>query len=136
MTGVTNKPGKAVIYSWFKQMEDCVRRMDYAGARPIFSRDVLGYGTFGSILRGIEALQKEQWENVWPKIRDFTFRLEELDWDSEENLAWGACPWDSLGVRPDGATFQRLGRVTVVLRRQAGGEWVAIHTHFSLNPQQ
>ncbi len=125
-----------LIRAWFTRMQSCVRKVDYAGARPIFSADVVGYGTYNSILRGIDALQRDQWENVWSKICDFTFRLEELDWDAAENVAWAACPWSSLGVRPDGSTFERLGRVTVALKRQPGseGQWLAVHTHFSLYP--
>src|SRR5256886_2118900 len=47
--------------------------------------------------------------------------------------AWVAAPWDSRGVRPDGTTFPRPGRLTVVLARREG-RWLAVHTHFSLTP--
>jgi hypothetical protein len=39
-----------------------------------------------------------------------------------------------LGIREDGARFERPGRTTVVLERSGTDAWKAIHTHFSLKP--
>jgi len=43
--------------------------------------------------------------------------------------------FESTGYTEDGKPFDRPGRATVVLGRQAiGKEWVAQHTHVSLFP--
>jgi hypothetical protein len=43
--------------------------------------------------------------------------------------------FESTGYTDEGRAFDRPGRATVVLGRQAvGAEWVAQHTHVSLFP--
>ena len=121
------------IRGWFRDLEECVRAVDYDAARPLFADDVVSFGTFGTILRGIDALAADQWQNVWPNIDRFTFDLDSLRWGADGALAWAICLWDSLDRRPDGATDQRPGRATVVLRRE-GDRWRAVHSHFSLFP--
>jgi ketosteroid isomerase-like protein len=49
-------------------------------------------------------------------------------------VAWAACPWDSTGFEADGKPYPRPGRVTVTFERRAG-QWLAVHTHFSLYPR-
>lgn len=126
----------AEIRAWLSAMADCVRAVDYDRARALFRQDVIGFGTYSGLLDGLDDLVAGQWRNVWPAIREFTFRLDELRADiaASGDLAWVACPWDSLGANPDGATFPRPGRATVILTRQ-DGRWLAAHTHFSLYPR-
>ncbi|CAA9590922.1 MAG: hypothetical protein AVDCRST_MAG18-5267 [uncultured Thermomicrobiales bacterium] len=123
----------ATAREWLAEMQGYVRAIDYDGARAIFREDVVGFGTYGGVLDGLDALVAGQWSNVWPTIRDFTFRLDEVRAGRDGELLWIACPWDSLGTGPDGATFARPGRMTVILTRD-GGRWRAAHTHFSLYP--
>jgi ketosteroid isomerase-like protein len=121
------------IRDWFRHLERCVRAADYDGARPIFAPDVLGFGTHGALLEGLDALASGQWQHVWPNIRGFTFDLERLHCGVDGDLAWAICLWDSEGQRADGTRFARPGRATVIFRRD-GDRWLAIHTHFSLFP--
>ena len=121
------------IREWFQRFEACVRAVDYAGAREYVAEDVVGFGTYSAVLTGREALEAGQWANVWPAIQDFRFRFDQFVCAAEGDLAWAACPWDSQGIREDGATFPRPGRATIVLRRDYG-QWRAVHTHFSLYP--
>ena len=123
----------AGIRDWLLEMQSCVRAVDYGRARALFLPDVVGFGTYGGVLVGLDTLEAEQWRQVWPTIRDFNFRLAEARMGAEDNLAWVACPWYSLGTRPDGSTFPRPGRMTVILARREG-RWAAAHTHFSLYP--
>ncbi len=124
----------SAIQAWFRNLERCVRDVDYDTARPLFADDVVGFGTFGTILQGIDALAADQWRNVWPKIDAFSFDLESLRWGADGALAWAICLWNSLGRQPDGGTFKRPGRATIILRRE-GDRWQAVHTHFSLTPR-
>ena len=123
------------VRSWLSEMQRCVRALDYERARTIFLPEVIGFGTWSGVLDGLDSLVADQWSRVWPHIRDFTFRLDELRAGvaAGGDLAWVACPWDSLGRRPDGTTFPRPGRVTVAFAR-SGDRWLARHTHFSLYP--
>ena len=122
-----------IILDWLAEMQSCVRAVDYDRAEHSFASDVVAFGTFEGVVTGRQSLRAAQWSQVWPTIRDFTFRLAELQGGSEGDLAWGVCPWDSTGRRPDGSAFARPGRMTVILQRREG-RWLAIHTHFSLFP--
>ena len=122
-----------MIRDWLAEMQSCVRAVDYDRAERIFAPEVVAFGTFEGVIVGREALRAAQWSNVWPTIRDFTFRQAELHHGSDGELAWGICPWDSTGRRPDGSMFARPGRMTVILQRRES-RWLAIHTHFSLFP--
>ncbi len=122
------------FYVWFRQMQSCVRAIDYERAKPLFNSEVIGFGTYQEIMFGLENLALRQWHNVWPSIREFTFDLDQLHLDGDGAVAWGACPWSSQGFKPDGTTFYRPGRVTVAFRRNESGKWLATHTHFSLYP--
>ena len=95
----------------------------------------LGSVILAGVLDGLDHLAADQWMNVWPRIRDFTFRLDEVRAGCADGLLWAACPWDSRGTRPDGTTFERPGRATVILVHD-GERWRAAHTHFSLYPAQ
>jgi ketosteroid isomerase-like protein len=115
------------------EMQECVRAVDYARARPLFAENVVAFGTFAAVVEGRERLEHEQWRHVWPNIRDFTFRLDELHTLGTELWICVVAPWDSVGHRVDGQSFSRPGRATLVLSRRGDG-WVAIHSHFSLAP--
>lgn len=135
MGGESNREGQAVAIArgWLTAMHDCVRAVDYERARGLFRDDVVGFGTYSGVLEGLDHLVAGQWSNVWATIRDFTFDLAEVRAGIAGDLLWAACPWDSVGTRPDGTTFARPGRVTVILIRD-GDAWRAAHTHFSLYP--
>lgn len=119
---------------WLKALEGCVRAVDYGAARPLFAPDVLAFGTHARVVAGRDVLEREQWQIVWPAIREFAFRLEEACCVGNEFMLGVVVPWDSRGVTSDGTTFSRPGRATLVLVMREG-RWVAIHSHFSLAPK-
>jgi ketosteroid isomerase-like protein len=122
------------VLSWFRHLERCVRAVDYAGARPIFAEEAVGFGTYGAMLDGLDALVAGQWQNIWPNIQGFTFDAETLRFGADGALVWAICRWDSVGKDADGQTFDRPGRATVILARR-DGQLKALHTHFSLVPR-
>jgi ketosteroid isomerase-like protein len=85
------------------------------------------------MVAGVDAVMDRQCKHVWPRIREFTVRVEEARGAIDGDRGWVATRWDSLGVRPDGATFARPGRLTILFERRRG-RWLASHTHFSLTP--
>lgn len=127
----------AAAHAWLAEMQDCVRQVDFERCRAIFASDVVGFGSRAERMVGLEAAERDQWRHVWPRIRDFTFLLDQLSigavTSGDDGLIWLACPWTSVGQREDGTPFSRPGRMTAVLERR-GGRWLAVHTHHSVNP--
>jgi ketosteroid isomerase-like protein len=115
------------------EMQECVRSADYERARALFAEDVVAFGTFAAVVSGRDRLEHEQWRNVWPTIRDFKFRLDDLHCLGVEKALCVVVPWDSVGRGEDGQFFNRPGRATLLLKPR-GDRWVATHSHFSLAP--
>lgn len=146
LPAITDDPLEAVR-AWFARLSDCCARVDYAGARAIFAPDVASFGTRADIVRGLDLLQQNQWGGIWPNIANFRVDLSSIRGGGGGDLAWGIAVWSSTGFHEDGKPFDRPGRATVVLERRpevahagtkgpgrAARAWLAVHTHFSLNP--
>jgi ketosteroid isomerase-like protein len=124
----------ATARAWLAEMQTCVQRNDYARCRTIFADDVVAFGTRAALVVGLDALEHDQWRQIWETIAGFTFLTESLYCRryGDEGI-WIACPWTSRGLRTDGVSFERRGRITAVLERR-GERWLAVHTHHSLVP--
>ena len=116
------------------EMQACVRAIDYDRAHALFAEDVVAFGTFAAVVSGRDHLERQQWRNVWPTIREFTFRLDELHCLGTDQALCVVVPWDSIGHGQDGVRFSRPGRATLLLAPH-GPRWVATHSHFSLAPR-
>jgi ketosteroid isomerase-like protein len=128
---------EASVREWVGAWGDEVAAVRMSEARRRFSPDVVAFGTYAEIVRGIDALETEQWRNVWPTISRFRFRLDELVVlaSADACQAVAVVPWDSVGIADDGTSYARPGRATIVLRRDSTtGRWLGVHTHFSLAP--
>jgi ketosteroid isomerase-like protein len=132
-TMTTSTDALTPLRAWFTTWNRCIVAHDFAAARSLFDPAVSGFGTRAAFVFGQDALEHEQWRHVWPTIRDFRFLTDALHGAIEGRHAWAAVRWTSTGVHPDGTTFPRPGRATVVLRH-AGTSWRGVHTHFSLDP--
>ena len=122
-----------IARAFLLEMQDCVRAVDYERARPLFAEDVIAFGTFAAVVESRERLERDQWRNIWPTIRDFTFRLDELRCLGTTEALCVVVPWDSTGRRAEGESFSRPGRATLLLVPR-DNRWVAAHSHFSLAP--
>jgi ketosteroid isomerase-like protein len=120
--------------AWFDTLATHVRDVDFVGARPIFSPDMIAFGTFTDFMTGREAAEQQQWRNVWQHIDNFRFRSDIRAIVSPDRLqAVGMAIFDSTGYRQDGTPYDRPGRATVVLvRKDVASPWLAEHTHLSL----
>lgn len=131
--GITNADPKAAVAQWFECLGRCCASVDYPGARAIFADDVVSFGTRADIVSGLDPLQRNQWEGIWPNIQDFQINLDSIHAGGDASVAWGVATWTSTGFHEDGSPFHRPGRATVILERR-DGRWLSVHTHFSLNP--
>lgn len=129
-TIVAGDPATAV-QEWFEKMSSFCSSVDYGSAREIFDDDVASFGTQADAVTGLDRLQREQWEQVWPRTSGFKVLMDSVQGGGSGEIAWGMAVWTSTGYDEAGREFERPGRATVVLRRM-DGRWKAIHTHFSL----
>jgi ketosteroid isomerase-like protein len=123
------------VADWIDAWGREVAGVELSTARRRFAADVVAFGTYADVVVGLDALHDEQWSPVWPAIRDFRFRTEDLvvQASSDGLQAVAIVPWDSTGVAADGSEFPRPGRATVVMRRDSlDSPWLGTHTHFSL----
>ena len=123
----------AAVREWYARFGACCAAVDYESARSMFAADVMSFGTKAELVSGIDRLQENQWQGIWPNISDFTIDRESIRWGGDEQIAWGIAVWTSTGYDEAGDPFHRPGRATVVLERR-DGVWLAVHSHFSLNP--
>lgn len=129
------RDGLSLLREWLATFAAHVRAVDFESARLMCAPEMVAFGTVAYLVEGIDRVMEQQWRHVWPHIRDFTIRAEECRGAVDGDRAWAAVPWDSLGVGPDGHTFPRRGRFTVVLERR-DDRWLAVHTHVSLAPER
>ncbi len=131
---------RKVFEAWLETFASYVRDVDYASAKPLFHPDILAFGTHNDVIAGLLAWTTSQWSQVWPKTSDFRFTLEQarILVSEDVTMATVVAPWTSTGYHPDGGTFERPGRATMVFNRGPDG-WLCTHSHMSLNrgvPQQ
>lgn len=132
----------AEIADWFRTFGGFVAAADFAGARPMFEEDVIGFGTWMDVVEGRDRLETTQWRSIWPTIADFQFLIDTLQVrvSPDRRLAVAVIAWSSAGFHENGTCYPRPGRATVALcRDMPSTPWKGIHTHFSLNrgvPQQ
>lgn len=123
------------VRAWVAGWSDEVAAADIRAGRERFADDLVAFGTHADVVVGREAVEAQQWSQIWPKIDTFAFLVDELTVQASPDglLAVAIVPWTSVGVAEDGSQFDRPGRATVVLTRtDAGARWLGTHTHFSL----
>lgn len=125
-------PQEAVA-QWFALLGRYCAAVDYEGGESIFAPDTIAFGTRARVVQGLAHVRRNQWEGIWPNIRDFAIELDQVRAGGDEHWAWGVAPWTSTGFDRDGTPYVRPGRATVVLERR-DDRWLAVHTHFSLAP--
>jgi ketosteroid isomerase-like protein len=130
---ITDPDPLTAVCQWFELLGRYCASVDYPATHAIFAADVMSFGTKASIVSGIEPLQKNQWEGIWPHISDFRIDMNSIHGGGDADYGWGMAVWNSTGYDEQGTPFHRPGRATVVLQRR-DGVWLALHTHFSLVP--
>jgi ketosteroid isomerase-like protein len=130
----TPETAVAEVTDWIRRFEGAVRARDFATGRTLFAPDAVAFGTFAAAVSGLDNIEREQWRQIWPRIRDFSLDRNATVRASGD-AAWIAAGWSSEATALDGGAFRRPGRATFVLERR-GGRWLAVHSHVSLLPSQ
>jgi ketosteroid isomerase-like protein len=129
-------PDRSIV-EWVADWGAEVAAADIRAGRRRFDDDLIAFGTHADVVVGRDAVEAGQWAQIWPAIEDFEFRLDDLRvrLSPDGLMAVAIVPWNSTGIDADGTRFDRPGRATIVLERDAVGEpWSGTHTHFSLAP--
>jgi ketosteroid isomerase-like protein len=119
---------------WLREFEAACRGRDFDTGRLMFAEDAVAFGTWAMAVHGLANIEREQWRNVWPRIRNFTFEAEPVVRASGDT-AWIAAAWSSEATGPDGTPFTRPGRATFILAPR-NGRLQCVHSHVSLQPSQ
>lgn len=133
---MTHSDDRRSVVAFFDRWGAHVAALEFAPARAMFAPDMVAFGTFADFVVGIDAVERDQWRQVWPMIANFRFATEHthVDVSPDRLMATAAVPWTSTGFDGDGKPFERNGRSTVTLRRTGlDAPWRGVHTHFSLN---
>jgi ketosteroid isomerase-like protein len=85
-------------------------------------------------VHGRDNLEREQWRDIWPRIRGFAFDPHPVV-RADGDTAWIAAGWHSEATGPDGKPFTRPGCATLSLARRDGHR-LCVHGHVSLQPTQ
>ena len=119
---------------WLRTFEAACRGRDFAAGRRLFAPDAVAFGTYATAVHGLDNIEREQWRQIWPRIREFRFE-EHPTAGGAGDAAWIAATWSSEATASDGRPFTRHGRATFNLARREG-RWLAVHSHVSLLPSQ
>jgi len=125
---------RAEALEWLSTFAAACRGRDFAAGRRLFAPEAVAFGTYATAVHGLDNIEREQWRQIWPRIRDFRFEGQPAV-AAADGSAWIAATWSSGATAPDGQPFTRHGRATFVLARREG-RWLAVHSHVSLLPTQ
>jgi ketosteroid isomerase-like protein len=119
---------------WLRQWESMINAADFAGARRLFSPDVISFGTLTGFMSGLQELEKLQWRKIWPTIKDFKFDHPVVVFSGEPApSAVIVSLWHSKGKTGSGGWYDRKGRATLVLRLEMS-RLRCCHSHLSMDP--
>lgn len=122
------------IHDWLRGFSHAVRSIDYESGRRFFADEVVGFGSVAERCDGLENLESRQWRKVWGVTTEFEFNLETVSAKIEGDFAWAASSWQSYGKTNSGEPLLRRGRCTFVFQKR-NEQWLAVHSHFSLEPK-
>ena len=121
------------LRNWLDAFSAAVRDVDYESGKQLFAPDVVGFGTVGVLLSGVDTLITSQWKRVWAATSGLCFDNDRVTFRVHGDVAWLAVPRASRTGVADRGPLDRSGRATYVLERR-DGRWLAVHTHHSLDP--
>lgn len=124
----------ADLEQWLKAFSQAVRSRDFETGKSLFAPGVVSFGTICFRADARDDLERSQWRKVWPNTRGFDFEYDSAIATVDAQQAVILAIWNSVTGNGSGESISRRGRATLVLWK-TGAHWKAIHTHFSLTPQ-
>src|SRR6185295_9804600 len=100
---------------WLSTFEAACRGQDFAAGRRLFAPDAVAFGTYATAVHGLDNIEREQWRQIWPRIRGFRFESQPAVAGAGDS-AWIAATWASEATGPDGQPFTRRGRASSARR--------------------
>jgi len=123
------------VVAWVTEWGAEVAAADIRSGRRRFDEELIAFGTHADVVVGRDAVEDGQWSQIWPAIEDFEFLLADLRvrLSPDGLMAVAIVPWSSTGFDARGDRFDRPGRATIVLERDAVNQpWSGTNTHVSL----
>jgi ketosteroid isomerase-like protein len=124
------------LQDWLRLFAQSVRNQDFNAGKKLFHADSISFGTVCSRSENLDELVSQQWQIVWPNTEGFDFEYASARATVAADLAVACVGWQSTGFDKNLSPVSRQGRATIVLQKFTGDDWLAIHSHFSLNPTQ
>lgn len=135
MTSAVRAEDHDSVRAWIDAWGAEVAAVALDAGRQRFDDGLVAFGTHAFTVTGADEVHAQQWSQVWPTIEDFRFLTDDLivQMSPDRLQAVAIVTWGSTGIAADGSRFDRPGRATIVLARDAvDGTWRGTHTHFSL----
>ena len=127
----------STVKAWLADWQPCAQGLDFEKAQSLFVKNTASFGTHMDVVEGIDALEENQWRNVWPNIEEFEWDFDniKIGVSADRLMAFLITTWTSKGFDEEANSFDRPGRTTVILSRTSNdAPWLGVHTHFSLHP--
>jgi ketosteroid isomerase-like protein len=125
-----------LLENWLKFFSRSVRDQDFAAGKKLFHMDSVSFGTVCPRSENLDELIARQWQVVWPNTQGFDFEYSSARATVATDMAVVCAGWQSTGFDKNLNPISRRGRATIVLQKFAGKGWLAVHSHFSINPTQ
>jgi len=110
-----------------------VRDVDYAAARPFWHADIIVFGTYKEVVRGLTAWTETQWNNVWREPKGLRSILGQYGSALQCDGSWDRDrAWTSTGFGVDGCSLRSPRQGDNNARPPADGRWLGVHSHRSL----
>ena len=122
------------LEEWLRKFSLAVRSRNYEAGKALFDPEVISFGTICFRADAREELENSQWKKVWPSTSGFDFEYDSAVATADAQQAVMLASWNSVTENSGGQSIKRRGRATLVLQKN-GAQWKAVHTHFSLTPQ-
>src|SRR3972149_5629698 len=89
------------------------RGRNFGAGRLMFAQDAVAFGTWATAVHGLDNIEREQWRNVWPRIR-VSPSGPQPEARTDGDPAWIPAGGGSEATGPDGRPFSRPGRATFI----------------------
>lgn len=109
---------------WLAEWQECVRTLDYAGARSLCAPDLVAVDG-NELLAGLDQVAERHWPRHWPALAGFRADPGAVRGGTEADRGWLLVGWEAAETRP-----AARGWLTAALERRQG-RWLAVHTHCS-----